>query len=263
MNVYTKKTHIKNGIIGASKNVVDAPTPLHRHIFFELEYIVSGTGYQIIDGIPYPIKSGKIFFLSPANFHSIESNDTVLLNIRFPCEINNDYSVMNLLSQNYMSEFLLNERDAILIKLLCEDVIESVERNDNSSAIQYLNSILKKLSSYAEINDTKTTHHIKKAILHILENFTSGITLKDTAKHTGLAEAYLSDLFTKETGMGFKKYMDNLRFDYAEKLLLFSDFTVTEICEMSGFTDYANFMRRFKNRYKISPSAFRKLNQKT
>ena len=69
--------------------------------------------------------------------------------------------------------------------------------------------------------------------------------------------SYLSALFQQETGICFKTYVDNLRFHYAENLLKTSDSNIAEVCTLSGFCDYANFSRRFRQIYGVTPEEYR------
>lgn len=43
--------------------------PLHWHEFYELSYVVSGKGEHRLNGSSYPLSSGTIFLLTPADFH--------------------------------------------------------------------------------------------------------------------------------------------------------------------------------------------------
>ena len=68
----------------------------------------------------------------------------------------------------------------------------------------------------------------------------------------------MSSIFLKDCGVNFKDYLSSIRFDYAKKMLEFSDMTVTDICFESGINDYANFERSFKAKFGISPREYRK-----
>ena len=64
--------------------------------------------------------------------------------------------------------------------------------------------------------------------------------------------------YIKEHDMIPKEYLNNLRFEYAKKLLTESELTVQEVCDSCGFDDYPNFIRRFKNRFNMSPMQYKK-----
>ena len=49
-----------------------------------------------------------------------------------------------------------------------------------------------------------------------------------------------------------------MRLNYATRLLVSTNQSVTDICYISGFTNFANFSRSFKYRFGISPLQYRK-----
>ena len=57
--------------------------------------------------------------------------------------------------------------------------------------------------------------------------------------------------------MNFKEYVSNVRFEYVEKLLKYTNMTTVQISADSGFNDYPNFSRSFKKRFGTSPQKYR------
>src|SRR5690242_4294745 len=47
------------------------PFDIHWHEFYELAFILAGEGTHHVNGASYPLTRGSIFFLTPADFHSI------------------------------------------------------------------------------------------------------------------------------------------------------------------------------------------------
>ena len=63
-----------------------------------------------------------------------------------------------------------------------------------------------------------------------------------------------SRLFKKETGLGFSKYLNSLRLQYAEQLLKSAEGkNITRVAESCGFDDSNYFSKKFKEVYGISP----------
>jgi mannose-6-phosphate isomerase-like protein (cupin superfamily) len=50
---------------------LSAPFELHWHEFYELTYIISGEGLNVVNGTPCPLAKGSLFLLTPADFHEI------------------------------------------------------------------------------------------------------------------------------------------------------------------------------------------------
>lgn len=262
MELLEKKLKIQNGIVSAVRKHISGDVSEHGHDFFEIEYIIRGTGTYFLDGTPYPIQEGMLFFMSPSNFHSIKDCDAEIINVMFSWELCDANSLYCLFSPDAVPVTKFFRDDSIFVEKLLQEITESDEIN---YTVQFLRCLLYKLTKLKtdNRNDTfsRSASHVQSAIIYILENFRSNISLKDTAKYTNLAPAYLSTLFLENTGSNFKEYLDNIRFDYVVKLLRFTTKPITEVCTTSGFSDYTNFSRRFKARYNCTPSEYRKAYQ--
>ena len=76
---------------------------------------------------------------------------------------------------------------------------------------------------------------IEKAVAYIKENFASDITLSSMAKRFCISPEHFSRMFKKETGLGFSKYLNSLRLQYAEQLLKSTKLhNVTQVAEICG-----------------------------
>jgi DNA-bindng response regulator, araC family len=99
---------------------------------------------------------------------------------------------------------------------------------------------------------------IKKALFYIHENYSTDITLEDTAGAVFMNSSYFSALFKKELGQSFISYVNKLRMEKAIKLLDEERFKVVEIAHILGFRDVSYFNRVFKKYYGYVPSKHQK-----
>ena len=120
-----------------------------------------------------------------------------------------------------------------------------------------LNSIIGKICRINNSHKHGYISRVQKAMLFIQNNFRDDLGLADIADVAKVTPAYMSSIFLKECGVNFKEYLNTIRYDYVKKLLEYSNMTVTDICYESGFSDYANFERHFKERFLLSPSQYR------
>lgn len=229
----------------------------HWHEFYEIEYIIAGEGLNIVDGREYKIEPGTLFFMTPVNFHRIEAKNVELYNIQFSSVATNTEILAEIASEDFPVAFNLKGRNLNFIETQIEEMWKN--RDDRQYQSMILNCILAKLLKIGRVERGNNLSPVAKAELYILNKFRDNISLADVAKHAGFSTSYFSLLFKKETGKNFKEYINNLKFEYATKLLKYTDFTVLQICNESGFEDYANFLRRFKEREKVSPSEYRKI----
>ncbi|MBO5060487.1 MAG: helix-turn-helix domain-containing protein [Clostridia bacterium] len=262
INKLTRYDYIKNGFIHCDARTIDeAYVPTHWHDFFEIEYIISGSGDYIIDGKKYTIAPGMTFFMSPINAHMVIAHDVQLINISFSENLCDSFLLSQLDFVDSVTAFRLEGADRDYIKTTALELSHSLD--DNLYASLLLNTIVTKLHKIFTPQATLRNNFSisKKAVLYIINNFRKNISLADAASYVGLTPSYFSMLFKKETGTTFKEYIDRLRFEYARKLILLSDMTVQQICAESGFGNYENFIRRFKLRFGSSPSIYRTKNK--
>ncbi len=245
------------GVISASRKHFLGDASTHLHEFFEIEYVIDGSGRCIIDGKEYEMKKNTLFMLSPANTHEIQSSDADLINVMFICDRKESFFSRWLLNPNHSLCLELDISNGSLVYSLLSELV-NVHTDDVEYALLLLECVLRKLERIESQGEPAVLPHVQRAILYVTENFRKGITLSQAAAHLGLSAPYLSDLFVKYTGLNFKAYLDNVRFSHAKNLLTFTDLPVSEIYRSAGFSDYANFSRRFKSICGMTPTEYRK-----
>ena len=98
---------------------------------------------------------------------------------------------------------------------------------------------------------------IRGALEYIQENYAKDIALADIASHLHICKHYFSQLFGKEMGIGFAKYLMNYRLDKAKELLDTTNLRVYQISEMVGYPDVKYFLKLFKKNVGVSPQIYR------
>ena len=86
----------------------------------------------------------------------------------------------------------------------------------------------------------------------------SPLSLSTVSKSAGLSVWYFSRLFNAHIGMGFREYLKSIRLKHACKLLATSKVTIKEIAAMVGYTHLSDFYHHFKERFDVSPVAYRR-----
>jgi len=256
LEIYKNDRFIPNQIISASQKNIHKPCEYHGHNFFELEFILDGTGTCEVDGEKYSLERNTLFFLSTGSVHAVETSNATLVNVMFACDYDDmTVNLFSLLQRSFCMK--LDEDTSSFIQALLLEIIRCCEQTP-VYAMTLLHCIFFRLREAQDASQDNTyTSYIKKAILFIHERFPTGITLFDTATHLGLTPAYLSDIFHRQTGETFKAYLDEVRFSYARKLLRYTALSIKEAYSRAGFRDYTNFSRRFREKYGMTPTAYR------
>ena len=92
---------------------------------------------------------------------------------------------------------------------------------------------------------------------HVKRNLSGRITLADLSAQAHCSTVTLTEHFRREFGMSVMEYVIKKRLQLAQKLLLDSRLSVTDIAGRCGFCSAEYFSRCFKRAYGVSPSHFR------
>ena len=113
----------------------------------------------------------------------------------------------------------------------------------------------------AEMSKSKKENEFPKSfslsIDYMNANFANPALSVDTLiKISNMSDTYFRQLFIKKYGETPVKYINQLRLEYAESLLISGQYTVNEVSFLSGFNDPKYFSRAIKKNYGVSPSKF-------
>lgn len=253
----TKEKELGIGNVSASKKHLHRDCLVHWHEFYEIEYVLDGEGTCSINEQTYPLHHGTLFFMTPVDLHSVKTNDSTVINIMFSTDMISPDVLSPYTTINAPKAIEIKQDDLHFIESILFEIVKSQKNVKLCSSL--MSVLLIKLKDYLTISK-KDTHHTlsQKMCFYIINHFREKITLSDVAKAVGITPVYASKIFKAQTQIGFKEYLNNLRFEYAKKLLAESELTVQQICDNCGFEDYPNFIRRFKNRFNMSPTKYKK-----
>ncbi|MGE7666637.1 helix-turn-helix domain-containing protein [Ureibacillus composti] len=85
------------------------------------------------------------------------------------------------------------------------------------------------------------------------------LSLIEVANQLGITSNYLSTIFSKHHGVPFKRYLQQFRIQQAQKSLVATDFTISEVAQICGFEDPNYFAKIFKTYTGQSPYRYRKM----
>jgi len=112
--------------------------------------------------------------------------------------------------------------------------------------------------SLEQISVTTYSKMIQRAIDYIQLNLSNDITMCKLAEKLYVSENTLRKKFKDEVGITIGKYIDDLLFFTAEKLLQKSEWSIGQISDSLGFCDQFYFSKKFKERFGTSPLKYRK-----
>jgi two-component system response regulator YesN len=118
------------------------------------------------------------------------------------------------------------------------------------------------IDSVYELQKSQKDTRLKPVMDYIQKNYKNKITLDNIAKVAHISVSRLCHLFKEQLNSTVFDYLTNLRINRAKHLLLATDRTCIEICFDSGFTNLSYFNRTFKQRVDMTPTQFRRQNQR-
>ena len=106
--------------------------------------------------------------------------------------------------------------------------------------------------------DTEYGTMIAQAIRYIRKHYQERLTLEDTASAVSLSPNYFSRIFNAKMHISFSSYVNRLRVEQAQRLLLNTRLSLVEIAGVVGFEDQSYFSKVFKSFTTLSPGQYRK-----
>jgi len=256
--------------------------PLHTEVgnnFFEMLYIVSGTGIQTINHNKLLYEPGHLFLITPEDSHSLEiQTTTTVFQLRFTDIYikNGPFTSNNLYKLEYILQHANHQPGCILKRItdknLVHPMIEAIRHEYhnptlyNTELIQLLINTLiviiaRNISEYLPENINKQSDSKAHTLLEYIQtNIYEPEKLSVTimSEKFGISETYLGRYFKKQANETLQDYISKYRIKLVENRLLYSDLRVGEIASELGFNDESHLNKIFKKHRGTTPSAFRK-----
>ena len=265
----------QNGMVYISQSSIEGQL-FHWHDELELLIVVEGSielkvGYEWLH-----LERGDIMLINSDEIHSIketgEKNKIVC--VYMDCNVcyekfSDFYEVVAIWTYKEAYEKLNQNKKAILDNVsYLATVLE--ESNDKDKIMQGYEMLLKSLVYCYRIDITnpdgtafQVTDEKKDVIYRIIKymysNYDHKVNLQDISEKEYMSLFYLSHSFKDITGYSFRDWLNFVRVEKAEKLLLNSALSITEIAYQCGFSDVRYFNKHFVKWYKITPAKYRNL----
>lgn len=98
---------------------------------------------------------------------------------------------------------------------------------------------------------------LTQIIDYLERNYDQLITLEDMAQKSFLSTGYLSRYFKQKMGMGFSRFLMNIRLKHGLKDLLYTSDSISQISLKNGFPNTKSFTTLFKEVYGVTPHEYR------
>ena len=239
----------------------------HMHSAFEFLYILSGAFHIEADGRQEIAQKGDLVFFPPQTIHqiySLESGKTNYLVLKIKPETFLEFAQRDK-GISYMFQLSNQKENSVISK-------EQLEKHEIAPVLENLYKVYKSPYYAADLcaksyfmllfagllrmhpekqiaTDNipfSALQQIFQAVNIINNRYDEDLTAKDVAMEVDMSYTYFSRRFKAITGKSFTRYLNEVRINHAEKALLLTDKSVTEVAYASGFNDVSYFIARYK-----------------
>ena len=254
--------------------------PIHYHSAYELTLVLNSSGNRIIGDSVEKYSSNDLVLIGPEIYHKWDDDDIL------PEKRNNAHVITIQFSKEFFNQSLLSKKEFLSFKNLLKDSQRGLKFTDKTfriialkiqnlitikgfeAVIEFL-KILHILSisedkkylasvGFISIKVDEKGDRINKMFTYILAHFNDpNLRITELANESNMSTSAFGHFFKKSTNKSFTQFVVDLRLGYASKLLINSNYSISEIAYKSGFNNIANFNRLFKKNKAITPKQYR------
>ena len=241
-----------------------------------------GEATVTVNGVDYPGKAGDIFVISPEELHAIQSQDDSIF--YYACVFQLSFLSFEGFDQGqsqwlnplfshtllFPTKIAKNSPGAEEIHRELEELIQSNLRKDLGYSLFTKACLLKIISLMAREKllipveekasnySSAKTELMKEMVSYLQSHYGEKITLESMAKKFHLSPKYFCRFFKGNFGKSMVEYLNYFRMEQAAKYLLETDQRILDISLRVGFENFSYFIKKFREVYGCTPSAFRK-----
>lgn len=245
-------------------------SPLHWHGHLEIIFIQKGKMAAYINGRKYMLKENDMLVVGSRELHSTRTwGETDYLLLQIPTDylsrVLNQVPLIQF--QEYFPSITMNTSQSRLYHCLLAMAETYREKEDGyllhfSSVVYEFLYLLYKNHSYRISPQTKKreNHNFERIdiiIAYVKTHYKEEISLNHMAQLINVSPEYFCRLFKKHTGQTFFEYVNAVRLIHFHQELLTTDYSINELMERSGITNYKVFIRTFKETYGTTPGKLR------
>ena len=244
----------------------------HRHDFFELLYIVVGSGVHTLNHNQYTYQARDLYFLTPQDQHSFRTNTPTQFHcLRFLPGFFQDSQETSVLENifNYHNQvqgrLLLPPTEAQFCESLIQQIVqESLDTKKNSLIV--IRHLMAAMLEIIKRNVTTGRHQnvdqalkIDRILQYIRTHIASPWRLKKSqiAQHFNISEHYLYEYFKKHLDTTPQAFITKTKLHIIQEKLRQSHLSFTDISHELGFKDSSHFNKFVKKHTGQPPSKLR------
>lgn len=261
--------------------------PAHFHYYIEMLYALSGDFQIYLNGSYHKFASGDFVLINSREVHRIDAlskDGGNYIVVRFLPELIYDGMNQSHFEYRYLLPFisddnrfrkifskdLLAETQSVIPQLMKDLWTEArtVPYGHELAIRHHIEGIYLWLLRYwhanvsddtaSDLKEEQLRNILLPALTYMTEHYENPLSASEMANLCHLSYSYFSRNFNRLMKMSFNDYLNHIRIREAEKLLISTTFSVTEIASSVGFCTTSYFIKQFKDHLQISPKQYRK-----
>ncbi|CQR47241.1 Arabinose operon regulatory protein [Paraliobacillus sp. PM-2] len=237
---------------------------MHTHPFTEIFYIIKGKGIITTNQHQFEVSENNVVIVNPNVEHMEASSSKDPLEFIIIGIEGLNFTDLSEDGDSFSFHKLSNQQNDV--KFYFQSIYnEAQEQLTNYENVCHylLGALIMKLKRQLKLkieaeNQTKLRKEIAQAKQYIYQHFKENITLDILSKLTHLNKFYLSHTFKNEIGRTPIEYLNYCRIEEAKVLLSTTNYSISQIATVIGYSSQSYFSEVFKKYESTSPSEFRK-----
>ncbi|MFZ4724127.1 MAG: helix-turn-helix domain-containing protein [Paludibacter sp.] len=252
----------------------------HYHDKYEISFITEGTGKRIVADSIEEFQPGDLVFIGRNLPHvwlvDIEQFTTnqrkmEMVYLQFPMEVINSEMIKLPEFRNISIALSLSERGIRITGQTLNEVSEIMLQLPYLDSFERFLQFLKlmdiigrsenivQLASKEYVNKQFSYKNKRIAAIHeyLMRNYQKNIDLVQIASLVNMAEGSVCRFFKMQVGMTIFEYLNQIKIEFACKLLMNKNMSVMDVAFDSGFNNLSHFNKQFKKNTGLTPLEYK------
>lgn len=253
---------------------------IHHHDYYEIFYFLGNEMSYFIENKTFKLSQFDLVFIDKYTYHKSKyknnsSRERIVTSFdESTVNIINNPNLRQKIKQLFMYKKISfpQERNTFLLENFKNRLLPAYAASDSSVGMMKSKLILLEIllsiiewvdKDIVSIGETALTtakdKRISQIINYINNNLTSDINLDLLASEFYIDKYYLCHTFKDVTGTSIMDYVNKKRLIEAERLIKYSEMSITEISSYIGFNNVSYFISLFNKKHGCTPNSFKKM----
>lgn len=259
------------------------PVKSHWHYFVEIIYLIEGTAFIESNHREYYVSEGDLILFHARDIHAVYATSDAPLKylvLKFDINrlsMNSSYTPKLSLLLQYARKsecadvfFPAESMQKLPVRERFETCIREINRKDYGYDVRIHSEICSLLIDIIRIwqknglriqglffIESGTVSTIDTITEYIDSHSNEPIKVESLAEMCHMSYSHFAKCFKELYGRSCKDYIELIKVEKAEELLLFTDSALSDISQETGFSDCSHFIKTFKKWKAVTPGRYR------